>query len=79
MRPKGDIKRQSISLVLSWVKRVWDDIPENIIGKVFLKTALPILWMEVEMTALMKKVMKLRSCNLHGMQIRRFQKNGTTI
>ena len=31
----GNIKKPSISLVLSWVKSAWDDIPEDMVKKIF--------------------------------------------
>ena len=36
----GNIKKPSISLVLSWVTSVWEDIPEDMVKKSFLKTGI---------------------------------------
>ena len=38
MTKGGNIKKPGISLVLSWVKSAWDDIPENMVKRSFLKT-----------------------------------------
>ena len=36
----GNIKKPSTSLVLSWVKSAWEDIPEEMVEKSFLKTGI---------------------------------------
>ena len=34
----GNLKRQSLSMVTTWVKYAWDDIPAEMVKKSFLKT-----------------------------------------
>ena len=36
----GNIKKPSMSLVLSWVTSAWEDIPEDMVKKSFLKTGI---------------------------------------
>jgi len=76
----GNIEKPGLLLVLSWVKSAWDDIPEDMMKKVFLKLGLQMPWMGVGMinywmTALMVEVIKLkRACHYHGMLMRMYQK-----
>ena len=36
----GNLKRPSLSMVITWVKEVWEDIPAEMVKKIFMKTGI---------------------------------------
>ena len=76
----GKIKEPGLSLVFSWVKSVWNDIPEDMVKKSSLKTSTASTldrrgMTNFEMTTLiMKVIIKLKASHLHGMLIRTYHK-----